>query len=212
MKACVFRGTAPAVLVPSCSMSSPRTSGPFSSGSHSSKRQRGHYGYPGSQHCRYCSYDCQTSGRSWPTANRRDAPCRLFGGNASEEAQPGVGASAAELAAWYRTVPGLEIVTEAPTSLCSLSGIALDFRVSDAWRSPCPLGGFLHAVPIMIGGRVSKLYHVAGAPLEIRLILLDWRGGNVAIEVTALRKQRSLNDYLTEAGAGAVIDSFKFGS
>jgi hypothetical protein len=130
----------------------------------------------------------------------------------SEEAQPGVGASAAELAAWYRTVPGLEIVTEAPASLGGLSGIALDFRVSDDWKSTCPLGGFLHAVPVIIGGGVSDLYHAAGAPLEIRLIVLDWRGGNVAVEVTALRAQQSLNDYFGGAGAAAVVDSFKFGS
>jgi hypothetical protein len=130
----------------------------------------------------------------------------------SEEAQPGVGTSAAELAAWYRTVPGLEIAAEAPTSLGGLTGIALDFRVSDDWKSTCPLGGLFHAVPLMVGGGVSDFYHAAGAPLEIRLILLDWRGGNVAVEVTALRAQWSLNDYLREAGAGDVVESFKFGS
>jgi hypothetical protein len=51
-----------------------------------------------------------------------------------------------------------------------------------------------------------------GAPLEMRLILLDWAEGNVAIEATAALEQHSLMDYLGEAGAGAVIDSFRFGS
>lgn len=136
---------------------------------------------------------------------RAAAPC-------GEEAQPGVGTSAAELTAWYRTVPGLEIVGDAPVSVGGLSGVALDFRVSDGWTSPCPLDGVIHAVPVIIGGGVSDLHHVMGAPLGMRLFLLDWEGGNVAIEVTAVREQHSLVDYIGGAGAGAVVDSFKFGS
>ncbi|OUM39948.1 LamG domain-containing protein [Arthrobacter sedimenti] len=127
-----------------------------------------------------------------------------------EKAQDGVGTSAAEIASWYHTVPGLEIVREAPASVGGLSGIALDFRVSDEWRSTCPLEGTMHVAPVIIGGGVSELHHVMGAPLEMRLILLDWEGGNVAIEVTAVLKQHSLADYLGEAGAGAIVDSFTF--
>lgn len=127
-----------------------------------------------------------------------------------EEAQSEVGASAADLAAWYRTVPGLEIVGDARVSVGGLSGIALDFRVRDGWTSPCPLDGTIHAIPVIIGGGVSELHHVIGAPLEMRLILLDWEGGNVAIEVTAVREQHSLQDYLGGSGAGAVVDSFVF--
>ncbi len=129
----------------------------------------------------------------------------------AEEAQPGVGTSAAELAAWYRTLPGLEIVQDTPVSVGGLSGVALDFRVSGGWKSPCPLDGVIHAIPIIIGGGVSDLHHVVGAPLEMRLILLDWEDGNVAIEVTSVLAQQSLLDYLDEAGAGAVVDSFVFG-
>jgi Concanavalin A-like lectin/glucanases superfamily len=130
----------------------------------------------------------------------------------AEEAEPGVGTSAAELTAWYRTVPGLEIVREAPASVGGLSGVALDFKVSEEWRSPCPLGGYIHAIPVIIGGGVSELAHSAGAPLEMRLFLLDWAGGNVAIEVTAVLEQHTLQEYFDEVGAGAVIDSFQFGS
>lgn len=136
---------------------------------------------------------------------RAASPC-------GEDAQPGVGTSAAELASWYRTVPGLEIVGDAPVSVGGLSGIALDFRVSDGWTSECPLDGVIHAIPVIIGGGVSQLHHVIGAPLEMRLYLLDWDKGNVAIEVTAALEQHSLKDYLGRAGAGAVVDSFKFGS
>lgn len=129
-----------------------------------------------------------------------------------EAAQSEVGTSAAELAAWYRTVQGLEIMRDAPASLGGLSGTALDLRVSDGWKSTCPLGGSIHALPIIIGGGVSDLHHTIGAPLEVRLILLDWEGGNVAIEVTAVREQHSLMDYLGGAGAGAVVEFFNFGS
>lgn len=136
---------------------------------------------------------------------RAASPC-------GEEAQPGVGTSAAELAAWYRTVPGLEFVGDVPVSVGGLSGFALDLRVRDGWTSPCPLDGVIHAVPVIIGGGVSDLHHVMGGPLEMRLIVLDWEGGNVAIEVTTVLEQHSLVDYLGQAGAGAVVDSFKFGS
>lgn len=129
-----------------------------------------------------------------------------------EEVENGIGTSAKELASWYRTVPGLEIVREAPASVGGLSGIALDLRVSAEWRSTCPLEGVIHAMPVIIGGGVSQLHHVMGAPLEMRLILLDWAEGNVAIEATAALEQHSLMDYLGEAGAGAVIDTFRFGS
>jgi hypothetical protein len=136
---------------------------------------------------------------------RAPSPC-------GEDVQPGVGASAADLAAWYRTVPGLEIVGDAPVSVGGLSGTALDFRVKDGWTSACPLDGVIHAIPVIIGGGVSELHHVIGAPQEMRLYLLDWEDGNVAIEVTAVLDQHSLRDYLGGAGAGAVVDSFKFGS
>ncbi len=129
----------------------------------------------------------------------------------AEEAQRGVGTSAAELAAWYRTVPGLQVLRDAPVTVGGLSGIALDLRVSDKWRSPCPLDGVIHAVPVIIGGGVSELHHVIGSPLEMRLFLLDWKGGNVAIEVTTVLGQHSLMDYLGKAGAGAVVNTIKFG-
>ena len=61
-----------------------------------------------------------------------------------------------------------------------------------------PLDGVIHAIPVIIGGGVSDLHHVLGAPLEMRLILLDWEEGNVAIEVTAARQQHSLMDFSGE--------------
>lgn len=127
-----------------------------------------------------------------------------------EGAEPGVGVGSAELAAWYRAVPGLDIVAESPVSVGGLSGIALDLRVSDEWASPCPLDGVLHAIPVIIGGGVSQLHHVMGSALEMRLLLLDWEQGNVVVEVTAVREQHTLPDYLEEAGAGAVVGSFEF--
>lgn len=128
----------------------------------------------------------------------------------AEEAQPRVGTSAAELAAWYRTVPGLEITGDSRVMVGGLPGIMLDFRVSENWKSPCPLDGVIDAIPILIGGGVSNLHHVVGAPTEMRLFLLDWKGGNVAIEITAFLEQHSLMDYLEKIGAGAVVNTFTF--
>jgi hypothetical protein len=128
----------------------------------------------------------------------------------TEGAEPGVGTSAADLAAWYRTVPGLEIVQESPIFVGGLSGIALDLRVSEGWTSPCPLDGVIHAVPVIIGGGVSQLHHVIGSPLEMRLVVLDWDQGNVVVEITAVLDQHTLQGYLEDAGASAVVDSFTF--
>lgn len=125
-----------------------------------------------------------------------------------EDAEPGVGVSSSELAAWYRTVPGLQITREAPASVGGLSGIVLDLKIWDGWTSPCPLDGVIHAVPVIIGGGVSQLHHVIGAPLEMRLFLLDWERGNVAVEVSAVLEQHTLSEYLAEAGA--IVDSFDF--
>ncbi|AUZ87650.1 hypothetical protein CVO76_08425 [Arthrobacter agilis] len=127
-----------------------------------------------------------------------------------EEVQPGIGTSAAELAAWYRSVPGLQITRDVPVTVGGLSGVALDLRVGADWRSPCPLMRVAHVIPVLIGGGVSTLHHVIGAPVEMRLYLLDQGGGNVAIEVTAVLEQHSLTDYLREADV--VVGSFEFES
>ncbi|WP_181035111.1 LamG domain-containing protein [Arthrobacter sp. B0490] len=134
---------------------------------------------------------------------RAAAPC-------GEVAQPGVGTSADELAEWYRNTPGLQVMDDTPVITGGLSGVALDLTVDDQWRSECPLAGSIHAVPILIGGGVSDLHHVLGAPLQMRLYLLDWNGGNVAIEVTAVLDQHDLSTYLNHTGAGPIVDSFAF--
>ncbi|RJT75979.1 LamG domain-containing protein [Arthrobacter cheniae] len=135
---------------------------------------------------------------------RAPAPC-------GEQPQPEIGTSDAELATWYRTVPGLQVMRDVPVTVGGLPGVVLDLTLDSEWRTPCPPGA-LNAVPVLIGGGVSDLHHVIGAPLEMRLFLLDWDGGNVAIEVTALLEQHSLTNYLEEAGADAVVNSFDFAS
>jgi hypothetical protein len=134
---------------------------------------------------------------------RAPAPC-------GEKPQPGVGTSAAEIAAWYHTVPGLQIVRDVPVTVGGLPGVALDLTLESEWKTSCPPGA-LNAVPVLIGGGVSDLHHVIGAPLQMRLLPFHWDGGNLAIEVTALLEQHSLTNYLEEAGADAVVNSFDFG-
>lgn len=127
-----------------------------------------------------------------------------------EEAEPGVGASARELADWYRSIPDLEIVSDEQVSVGGLDGIALDFRMDKNWESECPIEGVYHAIPLIIGGGVSDLHHVMSADLEMRLVLLDWNEGNVVIEVTAAGTQHTLDEFLDEQGAQAIVDSFVF--
>lgn len=127
-----------------------------------------------------------------------------------EEPQAGVGQSSAQMAEWYRTVDGLQITKDEPISLGGLSGISLDLQVDDAWESRCPLDGTINWLPMFIGGGVSQVHHVMGAPLQMRLIILNWNDGNVVVETTAVLSELTLEEYLTDAGAGEVIESFTF--
>jgi hypothetical protein len=61
---------------------------------------------------------------------------------------------------------------------------------------------------LTIGSGVSQLHHVLVPPTTLRLVLLDWHDGNVAIEVSSWNEQNSLDEFLTVVNP--IIDSFVF--
>jgi len=128
----------------------------------------------------------------------------------AEEPEPGIGQSAAELAAEIQTRDGVDVLASTNAKIGPLTGLAIDLRVDPAWTDACleAEGLDLPVVPLIIGSGVSQLHHVLVPQVTTRLVILDWRGTNIVIEVSSLNDQNSLEEYLE--AAGPVIDSFAF--
>jgi hypothetical protein len=63
-------------------------------------------------------------------------------------------------------------------------------------------------VPFIIGNGTSELHHVILPGFQERLYLLEWNGGNVAIEVGS--EGQPLDEYLAEVLP--IIENLHFGS
>lgn len=114
----------------------------------------------------------------------------------AEAQDPDVGGTVDDIVGWYRDHPGL--VTSGPESVTvgGLSGVYLDISLDPSWATTCIYSGGEPIVPFMIGSGVSEVHHVILPGFEERLYLLEWEGGNVAIEVGT--EGMSLDDYLED--------------
>ena len=108
----------------------------------------------------------------------------------------GVGHTPAELAQWYVDHPGLAASQPREIEVGGLPGLLLDGPLREDWKGRCPWSEGRPVVPVIIGGGVSDLHHVSLHPLAVRLLLLEWNGTNVTIEITSHRKQHSPQEYL----------------
>jgi hypothetical protein len=126
----------------------------------------------------------------------------------TESPQAGVGKSATELTAELKNRPGVDIVAEGDVAIGGLSGYRLDLRIDPSWADACLEGLDVPAVPLIIGSGVSQFHHSLVPPTTLRLVLLDWHDGNVAIEVSSWNEQNSLDEFLTVVNP--IIDSFVF--
>jgi hypothetical protein len=89
-----------------------------------------------------------------------------------------------------------------------LEELQLDISLDPSWDVTCPYSEGLPVVPFIIGNGISSLHHVTFPGFEERLYLLEWNGGNVAIEVGS--EGQSLDEYLAEVQP--IIESLHFGS
>ena len=103
-----------------------------------------------------------------------------------------VGNTAAEIAAWMTSNPG---ITSTPTELVShggLRGVLLDIGASGTYTTVCPndLGTYpdgLPILPLFAGAGSGDLTWFIGGDERMRLYLLDMPGGgNIVISIDAI--------------------------
>lgn len=125
----------------------------------------------------------------------------------SEAGEPGVGHTPAELVKYYQGVPGLEVSEPVEVTVGGLHGYQLDFGVrrKDAL---CSFDGY-PGTGLIIGNGVSDLYHVVLPQIDVRLVLLSWKRGNVTIEITNVHKQYPAAKW--RAIVQPIVNSFQFG-
>ena len=126
----------------------------------------------------------------------------------TESEQPGVGHTAAALAAEFAQRPGLTTTTPTPVSVGGLQGLVLDIRMADGWTQTCFYSGGNPAVPLIRGiGPSSGLDNpICGPGCITRVYLLDGSGTTLAIELGDNSGGMHLDAY------SAVVDLLHFGS
>jgi hypothetical protein len=122
-----------------------------------------------------------------------------------ETPQADVGDSARELMDWVTGLPSVSHGPVRPVSIGGLDGLQVDLTVTGT--APCTFEGLL-ATPIIMGSGTSQLFHVAAAGLQMRLIVLDWAGTNVTIEVTSIDEDIPASDY--RALVAPILESVRF--
>ena len=55
---------------------------------------------------------------------------------------------------------------------------------------------------------VSQLHHVILPELDLRLVILGWRDGNVTLEITNVKEQHNADEF--RAALQPIIDSLEF--
>ncbi len=120
--------------------------------------------------------------------------------------QDDVGTTPAELVAWYQTVPGLIVSEPLAVTVGGLDGLQVDFSLEPGVET-CSFDGNV-GIPLIIGDGVSDLHHVILHDLDVRLVLLEWGTGNVALEITNAKVQHSAEEFRSQLQP--IIDSLEF--
>ena len=126
--------------------------------------------------------------------------------NCDEAWQEGVGTTPAELVAWYESVPGLIVSEPQRVNVGGLDGLQIDLALEPGVNT-CRYGPYM-GIPLIIGDGVSDLHHVILRQLDVRLVVLGWRKGNVTLEITNVKKQHSADEFRT--ALQPIIDSLDF--
>jgi hypothetical protein len=107
-----------------------------------------------------------------PKAASQDASCPAA-------PEPGIGGSAAELAAWIQGRPGLVVSAPAMTTVGGLSGIQLDVGLKAGWTQACPFANGIPSVPLFNSPAIDHWVVVGNE--RLRLFLLDLPGGGTVV-------------------------------
>ena len=108
-----------------------------------------------------------------PRAASQDPAC-------PDTPEPGVGATALELATWIRRRPGLTVSAPKLVTVGGLRGTELDVEIVPGWTASCSFANGTPTVPLFTGSKTEYRWVVAGSE-RLRLDLLDVPGGGTVV-------------------------------
>jgi hypothetical protein len=122
--------------------------------------------------------------------------------------EPGVGGSAAELAAWIEQRPGLVVSAPTMATVGGLSGIQLDVGLKSDWTQSCPFANGIPSVPLFNSPAIDHWVVVGNE--RLRLFLLDLPGGGtVVVDLDAFDGDQ-VEDLI--ARSAGIVRSLAFGT
>jgi hypothetical protein len=125
----------------------------------------------------------------------------------TETEQPGVGHTAAALAAEFTHRAGLTTTTPTPVSVGGLQGVVLDIRMAAGWTQTCFYSQGSPVVPLVRGvGPSAGLDTPIGPGIMMRVYLLDLPDSTLAIQVVDNAGGAHLDAY------SAIVAQLHFGS
>ena len=135
-----------------------------------------------------------------PQALSQDAACPAA-------PQAGVGTTAADLVAWIRSLPGLNVSLPIMVTVGGLPATQMDVSIHSTWTRTCSFANGLPTVPLFFRPSVNLGWWVAGDEM-LRLYLLDVPGqGTVVVDLDSFAGD-GFGDLLTSAAP--VVKSLSF--
>ncbi|HKD97511.1 MAG TPA: hypothetical protein VKB69_07885 [Micromonosporaceae bacterium] len=128
-------------------------------------------------------------------------------------AEPGVGRSVEQLAAWLGGLDGLTVTPAKPATMGGLDGLTLDIRLAKGWRKTCDWANDRPIVPLTISGDPAQFRHTGhftaqGGTWRFYLLATP-DGGNVAVQLLDIPRGVSFDGYMK--AVAPVLASLRFG-
>jgi len=123
-----------------------------------------------------------------------------------EVVEPGVGSAPQDIARWVAEQKGLIVTAPTPAAVGGLSGVVVTVKLAPGGGQLCP-GDASPYFPILTGQPPTGLDNGVSGKIVLRLYLLAFGGGTLAIEINDVASGGAqLSAY------EAVVQTFKFGS
>lgn len=128
----------------------------------------------------------------------------------TDAAEPGVGRSADELAAWLEAAPGLAVSDPTPVTVGGLSGVQLDLQLDPGWKKTCFYSDGKPTVPLIFSGADIGGYNwaISGIKPWMRWYILDSDQGAIIVDIEDNPGGASREE-LIRTGTG-IVDSIAF--
>jgi len=130
-------------------------------------------------------------------------------GTCEVERVPGVETTPDAMVQWMRAQPELDVSEPVATSVGGFAGLRVDVRTADGATLPsctdAESGQKVTVFLLIVGAGPSSLAHGAVPGITVRLYLLDYGGGVLAVEVADVDAAPATRDELS-----SVVDGFTF--